>query len=355
MTKSLFLPFINTDELRPYFCAKRQLVTTLSEAGLLVGTKKTKYAFRDNNAPILLVAHIDTVQTPALNDDGLTGAGFDDRLGVYLADKLSMIYPKTFDMLLCDYEETGQSTAQFFKPTHDYNFIIELDRAGSGYVDYGLASASFRATFEEYTGLKHSYGSFSDICMLDQCNCSKFNLGIGYELAHSKDSWFDPLTCILQIEAMLHFVCAYKDTYFEPGIGWTYQYHRQSWKRNYNSSKTIYKWNQKTQTKVDDKDKKDEISKTGYNPDWWEKYNDRYGLNISDYELNEGTVECEHCCQYFPIDDISIVTWEGSSDKTYKMCQNCLEYCTGEDSTIKVIGAYQDELFKIEAENKDEE
>ena len=61
--------------------------------------EKLRYVYVDNNAPVLLVAHIDTVQKPELRKNS-TGSGFDDRLGCFLAYNLVNQYPQYFDLLL---------------------------------------------------------------------------------------------------------------------------------------------------------------------------------------------------------------------------------------------------------------
>jgi len=167
---------------------------------------------------------MDTVQEPVLLQHGITGAGFDDRLGCYLAYTLQEQYPHYFDMLLCDYEEQGQSTAEYFIPTHKYNFVIELDREGFDFVDYGLASAEFCKEFEHTTGIKQDWGSFSDICELQNVDCSKINLGTGCYSSHSRNSGFSPLVCQSQIRGLMEFVEVYKDTYFKQGAGYSFGY-----------------------------------------------------------------------------------------------------------------------------------
>ena len=206
--------------LAEFFVPKKALFNRFRSH--VVGNKKTRCVYFDNNNPVLLVAHIDTVQTPALNADGVSGAGFDDRLGCFLSLKLMNMYPDYFDVLWCDYEESGRSTATHFKPPHDYNFVIELDREGDDFVDYGLSTNEFQSLFTEVTHIKQSYGSFSDICSLDSVKAAKINLGVGTYLSHSRNSGFNPYECVSQISRMIEFVRLHHHTHFVEGPGWHY-------------------------------------------------------------------------------------------------------------------------------------
>ena len=211
---------MNFNNLQQFFVAKKHLIkNTLLEYEIKNLPKQKRHYVIDNGAPILLVSHIDTVQTPLLNRNGISGAGFDDRLGVYLAYKLSKAMPHLFDALFTDYEETGKSTAKYFSPTHDYNFVIGLDRIGDDYVDYGLASDCFCSLFEYATNIAKSHGSFSDICNLINVECSKINIGIGVQNSHAPHSFFNPIVCKVQIYKLVRFCIANKDTHFTQGVG----------------------------------------------------------------------------------------------------------------------------------------
>lgn len=196
-------------DLSPYFGGKREILRMFPAHQHRGKRRKERHIYVDNRAPVLLVAHIDTVQTPRL-DRVNRGAGFDDRLGVYLGHKLVRSRPDLFDLLLTDYEETGGSTAAYFTPSHDYKLVVELDREGEDYVDYGLASSELRWALED-CGFTHQQGLFSDICMMDHVKCNKFNLGLGTHHSHSKDSGFDMGVFERQVKRLLDFVEMYKD------------------------------------------------------------------------------------------------------------------------------------------------
>lgn len=211
---------MNKSNLEPYFRGKRDILKMFPHTQHRGRKKKERHVYVDNKAPILLVAHIDTVQTPRL-DRVNRGAGFDDRLGVYLGHKLARSHPHLFDLLLTDYEETGGSTARYFAPSHDYKLIAELDREGEDYVDYDLASNELRKVLKD-CGLKHAEGLWSDICYMDHVKCNKFNLGLGTHHGHSKDSGFDMGVFDRQVKKFLDFAEMYRDTSWpDPEPTWT--------------------------------------------------------------------------------------------------------------------------------------
>ena len=147
---------------------------------------ETRHIFIDNGANVLLVAHLDTVKRPRLDTISkkkMTGAGFDDRLGAYLAIQFTQY--RNVDILLTDHEEVGASTAQFFNIPERYNWIAEFDRAGEDVVTYGLDSTEWLLTLEDT--FKIGMGAFSDVCFLETDACC-VNVGIGYHKAHSEDS-----------------------------------------------------------------------------------------------------------------------------------------------------------------------
>lgn len=194
------------EELEPYFGSKKDILRMFP--GCLINRRKReRHVYVDNGAKILLVAHIDTVQTPRL-DTVNTGAGFDDRLGVYLGHKLVHDRPDLFDLLLTDYEESGRSTAEYFTPNHDYNVIIQLDREGDDFVDYGLASKELCDALKA-CGLKEGLGSFTDICFMDHVKTNKFNIGLGTRLGHSSHSMFDIKVFHEQVSRLMEFVELY--------------------------------------------------------------------------------------------------------------------------------------------------
>jgi len=168
--------------------------------------------FIDNGGSILLVAHLDTVQKPKIvryKKDRIYAQGLDDRLGAYIAYKLATMLG--CDLLLTDNEESGASTAQFHKMKNKYNWVCELDRAGDDVVTYDLDNEEFFDALAEQWHI--GFGSFSDICFLDTDVCC-FNLGIGYEKAHAKDSYAVLSIMNEQIKTFIKFYEEHKDTKF---------------------------------------------------------------------------------------------------------------------------------------------
>lgn len=146
------------------------------------------YHFRDNDASVLAVAHLDTVvpgnrRTPRFSktEDGprvISGA-LDDRLGAYVILRLLPKLGVTCDWLLTVGEESGQSTAWLFNQDKEYDWVIEFDRAGTDVVMYQYEDYdSVQAV--EAAGAKVGLGSFSDIAYLEHLGVKAFNWGVGY-------------------------------------------------------------------------------------------------------------------------------------------------------------------------------
>ena len=176
----------------------------------------TRRIFIDRNSPVLMVAHLDTVMPPRLHGrfkDILYGAGFDDRLGCFLAYNLSQ--ELNCDLLLTDLEESGQTTAQHHT-CKDYNWVVEFDRAGNDVVTYDMDNPTFLANLADYWRV--GYGSFSDISMLSTKACC-MNLGIGYANAHAANSTVDLAMLEKQLDLFRKFYALHSKTKFVREIG----------------------------------------------------------------------------------------------------------------------------------------
>ncbi len=144
------------------------------------------YYFKDFNASILGIAHIDTVNpitAPQVEGDILRSTGVDDRLGLHLLLNVLQKAGCEFDILLSTDEEIGQSTAQFFKTEKKYHWIFEFDRRESGVVLYQYDNPLLRSILEA-KGFEIHIGSFSDICYLEHLGVSGMNFGTGYRYEH---------------------------------------------------------------------------------------------------------------------------------------------------------------------------
>lgn len=175
----------------------------------------------DNGSNVLGIAHLDSVQTTKhfymLNIDGkeyVFNAQLDDRLGAYT---LLSLLPKlgiTCDVLLTYGEETGKSTAQFFKPTKKYKWMFQFDRRGEDVARYMYAGEFLderlrRAGFKDLQpGMK------TDICYLESMGCSGFNVACGYEDEHSARASADMEMYTRQVEKFMAFYSKFKNLAF---------------------------------------------------------------------------------------------------------------------------------------------
>ncbi len=178
-------------ELKGYFKSVRKVMRRWRKYRWTAGEQQYWHITQEKRKNYLLVAHIDTVQTPrffGMKGSRLYARGLDDRLGVAMAFLLHSERDDC-DVLITDDEELGASTAEIvpFEQLEGYNCIIELDRAGNDFVTYGLADDDLVAAYKEYS--HKGWGSFSDICSIKKRPCGCINVGIGYELAHSMNSY----------------------------------------------------------------------------------------------------------------------------------------------------------------------
>ena len=157
-------------------------------------------------APIMLVAHLDTVHTEPVkqicaSENGTIlmspqGIGGDDRCGVFALVKIYLsAQVKPWLLFTCD-EEIGGLGAQYFCQLHSQGFLpseldslkflIEIDRKGSNdAVFYDCDNLDF----EDYItskGFQTALGSFSDISLLaPELGVAAVNLSSGYYNAHT--------------------------------------------------------------------------------------------------------------------------------------------------------------------------
>lgn len=167
---------------------------------------KDKYILVQGEAPVLLLAHLDTVhknpvkQICKSEDKNIwmspQGIGGDDRCGVYAivtAHEQSEIKP--WLLFTCD-EEIGGVGAERFCLSHEKNklpkalddvkMLIEIDRKGKDdAVYYDCANYDF----EDYItkkGFNTAFGSFSDISVVGpELGAAAVNLSSGYYNAHN--------------------------------------------------------------------------------------------------------------------------------------------------------------------------
>ncbi len=166
---------------------------------------KGKFILVKGTAPIMLVAHLDTVHKQPVRDictsaDGNIlmspqGIGGDDRCGVYAlvnAYEQSAIKP---NLLFTCNEEVGGIGAKSFAYLHSLGklpkfldkvkFIVEVDRKGSNdAVYYDCCNNDFEAYITD-KGYKTAQGTFTDISIIaPQLGIAAVNLSSGYYNAH---------------------------------------------------------------------------------------------------------------------------------------------------------------------------
>jgi hypothetical protein len=216
-------------KLSKYFGSKEFYFNRMSDHVLDGNDKARRRIFIDNKAPILFVAHLDTVLPPAYygkqdpfpnrykgvlqkevieKDNAVFAVGLDDRLGFFTA--MSLVYHDGInaDILLTDNEEQGESTAMYHRPK-SYNMVVEFDRAGDDVVTYDKHTEEFKKALKSYWGTM-GHGAFSDITTLS-ADCCCVNVGIGYHSAHCADSWFDLQTYSNQIAKLKLFLIRNKN------------------------------------------------------------------------------------------------------------------------------------------------
>lgn len=172
----------------------------------------SNYILVKGQAPIMLIAHLDTVhcdpvETICENDSGNIlmspqGIGGDDRCGVYAlvtAYKQSTVKP--WILFTCE-EEVGGVGAERFCIDHrsgllpdeidQFKCLIEIDRKGKDEaVYYGCDNAEFEDYIRGY-GFQTDSGSFSDISLIaPELKIAAVNLSSGYYNAHTNHEYIN--------------------------------------------------------------------------------------------------------------------------------------------------------------------
>lgn len=199
------------EKLFAKLCAKFKDKTVIS---------KGDYILVRGEAPILLIAHMDTVHKEPVKDicyskDGNIimspqGIGGDDRCGVYA---LNVVYEKAkakpWLLFTCDEEIGGIGAKKFAKDYYkailpeelDYiKAIVEIDRKGA---DDAVYYDCDNEEFEEYItgkGFVTDWGSFSDISVIaPEMGVAAVNLSSGYYNAHTQYEYInmEELNCTI--------------------------------------------------------------------------------------------------------------------------------------------------------------
>lgn len=188
---------------------------------------KKNYVLVRGEAPVLLLAHLDTVHKEPVRDlcespDGNIlmspqGIGGDDRCGVYA---INTVYEratvKPWLLFTCD-EEIGGVGASTFCDHHskkkfpaeldEMKFLVEIDRKGANDAVYYSCE---NEEFEKYItskGFETEYGSFSDISLVaPEIGVAAVNLSSGYYNAHMQHEYINRKELEATIERVLSIV-----------------------------------------------------------------------------------------------------------------------------------------------------
>lgn len=173
---------------------------------------KSKYILVRGEAPIMLLAHLDTVHKSPVrqickSQDGSIlmspqGIGGDDRCGVYaLVTAYEKSKVKPWLLFTCD-EETGGVGAYKFSDMHskgklpkeldNLKILVEIDRKGKNDAVYYDCDNSDFETYITSKGFKTEWGSFSDISVVaPELEVAAVNLSSGYYNAHTQHEYIN--------------------------------------------------------------------------------------------------------------------------------------------------------------------
>jgi hypothetical protein len=174
---------------------------------------------------VLAVAHMDVHSVPGtqfrlVKDENTTvilHPGLDDRLGIFSILYLFPQYEIATDILLTTDEEYCMSSAKEFAENckKDYNWIVELDRAGDDVVMYNYDDDDSIIADLKSVGFKLGRGSYSDICELEALGVSAFNIGIGYHFQHTAQCCVILRELALQLRKLKNFYDQFKGKSYE--------------------------------------------------------------------------------------------------------------------------------------------
>lgn len=226
-----------TFRVKEFLQSKETLLKFYKKNGLLVNSSDDQKHFvyiPCTGAKVLFVAHLDTVlpaRFKGANRKNLYATGLDDRLGVAICHHLVFDKGLCADILLCDHEEIGRSTAQYFPLSDKYNWVVEFDRAGTDFVDYDLGNTDLNDKILDL-GMSQGWGAFSDICSLENPHkIACFNWGIGYYNAHGENSYVSKSQCNRQVSRFVKLFNAEHENKYACNIEVNKWWHRKSYDR----------------------------------------------------------------------------------------------------------------------------
>ena len=175
-------------------------------------SRKGAYILVKGEAPVLLLAHMDTVHEKRVkhickSEDGNIlmspqGIGGDDRCGVYaLVSAREKSEVKPWLLFTCDEEIGGKGAGKFAsdyaakrlpKALDSLKLLIEIDRRGKNDAVYYDCENYELEDYITSHGFETAYGSFSDISVIaPEMGIAAVNLSSGYYNAHTTHEYIN--------------------------------------------------------------------------------------------------------------------------------------------------------------------
>jgi hypothetical protein len=276
------------------------------------------YCYKNAGHKVLAVAHADSVQEARFfNRKGnvLFSPSLDDRLGVAVAVDILPMMGIECDVLITDEEESANSSGKNFalnELKHNYNWIVEFDRAGSDCVTYSYDSKEWHDALES-AGFRLGFGSYSDICEMESMGVCAMNVGVGYENYHSMSAFANMIALDNNLEIFKYFYAIFKDKKFaHTERVYASRYGDYGFYSRYGE---YDEWGKYQAAKYDTKSL-DVAPKDHYenrrlmcpdcSTDFWE----------FDMEVIQGMAECLNCGEWFGIDE-AVAEYEDFCDKFF--------------------------------------
>ena len=190
-------------------------------------SRKGAYILVKGEAPVLLLAHMDTVHKNRVkyickSEDGNIlmspqGIGGDDRCGVYsLVTAREQSDVKPWLLFTCDEEIGGKGAGKFAsdyaakrlpKALDSLKLLIEIDRRGKNDAVYYDCENYELEDYITGKGFETDYGSFSDISVIaPEMGIAAVNLSSGYYNAHTTHEYINRKHLAATVERVVEIV-----------------------------------------------------------------------------------------------------------------------------------------------------
>lgn len=202
-------------------------------------TKNGKHFwFRNNNANVLGVFHVDTVKAfrhfrpvAFAEDTRIFCQTLDDRLGGYILLEYLKSAKLNFDILMTTDEEKMASTGLYFGPPKQYNWIFMFDRMGTDAVFYEYGDEQLRYKLGKH-GFSSERGSYSCIADMEHLGCKGINFGTGYHNNHDEYAWASRKELYSQLRKFIGFFKEFENVKMPHEKAFT-KYVRKYWSHYY--------------------------------------------------------------------------------------------------------------------------